>query len=57
MLNKYIGFHDTFIFGKNGEDGGKGLLQAIDEFINGHPEWKREYHTNNNNGLTIIKRA
>lgn len=55
-VNKFIGFHDTFIFGTNGEDGGKGLLQAITEFLQENKEWQMEYHTNNNNGLSIIAR-
>lgn len=55
-VNKWIGFHDTSTFGFNGEDGGKGLLQAIEEFQVKHPEWVREYYTSANNGLTILKR-
>lgn len=55
-VNKYIGFHDTFIFGKHGDDGGKGLLFAIEEFLANNPEWETDYHTDRNNGLTIIKR-
>lgn len=55
-VNKYIGFHDTFIFGVNGDDGGKGLLNAIDEFLKDNTEWFRDYHTDINNGLTIIQR-
>ena len=56
-VKKYIGFHDTFMFGKNGEDGSSpGLLNAINEFLALNPEWQREYHSDKNNGLTIIKR-
>jgi len=55
-VKKYIGFHDTFIFGTNGDDGGKGLLQAITEFLEQNKDWQMEYHTNNNNGLSIIAR-
>jgi cephalosporin hydroxylase len=60
---KYIGFHDTFIFGFNGEDGSKpGLNQAIDEFrmqqTRDHDTgWAVDYKTDNNNGLTILKRV
>jgi hypothetical protein len=54
---KYIAFHDTFIFGENGDDGCLGLNHAIREFLtNNSDEWELEYHTDNNNGLTIIKR-
>ncbi len=55
-VNKYIGFHDTTMFGLNGEDGGKGLVQAITEFRFENPEWQFEYSTILNNGLTILKR-
>lgn len=53
---KYIGFHDTFIFGIHGDDGGKGLLQAIHEFLQQNKEFSICYHTDVNNGLTIIHR-
>jgi cephalosporin hydroxylase len=55
-VNKYIGFHDTDIFGLNGDDGGRGLLFAIEEFLYNHPEWVMDYKVNFNNGLTIIRR-
>ena len=35
----------------------KGLLQAIQEFLVAHPEWKIAKHYMNNNGLTILKRT
>lgn len=66
-VNKYIGFHDTTTFGTVGEppyEGisgdlacGKGLLFALGEFLNEHPEWKVVYKTDANNGLTIIERS
>jgi hypothetical protein len=57
-VKKYIGFHDTEIFGTNGETGGIGLNQAIEEFMSStHPEWVLEYRTTINNGLTILRRA
>lgn len=56
-VNKYIAFHDTFIFGINGDDGGKGLLFAINEFLSNNTEWVKDYHTDKNNGLTVIKRV
>lgn len=34
-----------------------GLLQAVDEFLAAHPEWKREAHFANNNGLTVLARS
>lgn len=55
-VNKYIGFHDTDIFGINGDDGGKGLMYAIEEFLIENPNWGIVYKTDINNGLTIIER-
>lgn len=56
-VKKFIGFHDTYIFGKHGDDGGKGLLFALREFFEGNIYWKQVYHTDNNNGLTIYERV
>lgn len=53
---KYLGFHDTGIFGTYGDDGGKGLNFAIEEFIKENPQWSIDYKTENNNGLTVLIR-
>lgn len=53
---KMILFHDTNIFGRHGDDGGKGLLYAIEEFLQNNLEWEQFYHTDKNNGLTGIRR-
>ncbi len=53
---KFLAFHDTYTFGENGDDGGKGLTWAINEFLLSHPQWRVDYHTNKCNGLTILKR-
>ncbi len=57
-VDKYIGFHDTDsnMFGVVGDDGGKGLLFAIYEFLNLNKKWHLDYHNNKNNGLTILKK-
>jgi len=66
-VKKYIGFHDTHTYGisgesaylKQGHDGnndGKGLLTAINEFLQDNPEWIVDFKTNRNNGMTVIKR-
>jgi hypothetical protein len=34
-----------------------GLQKAIDEFLNGNPEWKLHERYTNNNGLTVLKRV
>jgi hypothetical protein len=54
-VKKYIGFHDTITFGVRGEDGGAGLMQAIEEFLKENPEWIIDLKKENNNGLMILK--
>jgi cephalosporin hydroxylase len=44
-------------FGWTEEEVGGGLLQAVNEFIETHPEWKMIYQVRNNNGLTIFERV
>jgi hypothetical protein len=56
QVNKFIGFHDTSIFGTVGDNGGGGLLAAIHEFLECNREWKLVYQTKVNNGLTIIEK-
>jgi hypothetical protein len=69
-VRKYIAMHDTESFGHMPEvvdwaygDGqlffsafGKGLRDALDEFLAAHPEWELYKHYTNNHGLTIISR-
>lgn len=56
-VNKFIAFHDTNIFGHHGDDGGKGLLYAIDEFLIANPAWEIDYRSEENNGLIILKKS
>ncbi len=55
-VRRWIVLHDTAIYGKRGEDGGPGLLPAMRRFMRDHPEWSVMYHTQANNGLTVISR-
>lgn len=57
-VNKYIACHDTAknMFGINGDDGGQGLLYAIDEFLINNPKWSIVYRTEVNNGLLIMEK-
>lgn len=55
-INKWVAFHDVNIFGVNGDDGGKGLMFAINEFLDQNKEWIIVYHTDINNGMLIIER-
>lgn len=52
---KYIILHDTVTFGINGEDGHKGILPAIDEFLLENKNWFIYENFTNNNGLMILK--
>jgi len=54
---KYVIFHDTVTFGTRGMDGKNGILPAIEEWTEAHPEWVLDQHFENNNGLTIYKRT
>jgi hypothetical protein len=49
-------FHDTVSFGTLGEDGIKGVNDAINEFLAEHPEWVKVHEAFNNNGFLIIER-
>lgn len=53
-VNKFIIFHDTYIFGDVGEDGGEGIKKPIYEFLSHNQEWKIVYNENHNNGLIIL---
>jgi hypothetical protein len=71
QAKKYIGFHDTTTFGQVNEapyeanrafeeaipaTAPKGLVPAIDEFLDKNPQWERVAVFTNNNGLTILQR-
>lgn len=55
-VSKFIAIHDTESFGLIGEDKGPGEKQAIDEFLDTHPEWRQKEHMTISNGLTILER-
>lgn len=56
-VTKYIVCHDTVSFGEVGEDGGKGLMEAINDFVCGNPsQWFIKDHFTNNNGLLVLER-
>ncbi len=53
-----IVLHDTFTFRDKDKVGaGPGLGRAVTEFLEGHPEWVLESHTDVCNGLTILRRT
>lgn len=55
-VRKFIAFHDTETFWERWETKQEWLLQAIDDYLLEHKEWKRLKVFNNNNGLTVLKR-
>lgn len=55
-VRKRMVFHDTAVFGEKGEDGGPGLLPALRRFLKDNKEWSVIYHTDANNGLTVVSR-
>lgn len=69
-VNHCIIMHDTFTFGTsdmvdcyninskyvNVSENGKGLRQAISEFLSENINWFISYETNDNNGLIILER-
>lgn len=54
---KYIILHDTSTFGLRGEDGGKGLKTALNEFLEKNVSWVIKEEFTNNNGLTVLERV
>ena len=56
-VRKFIAFHDTHLFGMNGElPNTQGLNKAIIEFLNNNTEWSIIYNTSENNGLLILEK-
>lgn len=53
---QFVVLHDTESFGLTGEEGGAGILKAIGEWLEAHPDWFAAEHRSENNGLTILKR-
>jgi hypothetical protein len=63
-VKKYIIFHDTYTYGRRGENldfqsfaGTKGIMYAIEEFLDENKNWKIVHDVDYNNGLVIIERV
>lgn len=54
---KFIALHDVVTFGRVGDDGGPGILDAVEEFLAAHPEWKTAHWSLHNNGLAVLERT
>ncbi len=57
ITRKFLAFHDTTTFAVNGEDCRPGIWEPIMRFLNSHPEWVICYKSDQNNGLTVLKRV
>ena len=57
QVNKFIIFHDTLLYGKNGSGNERGILPAIYEFLtNNHDTWQIVEDNKDGNGLMVIQR-
>lgn len=56
-VNKYIILHDTTTYGGIGEFGGRGLMDAVTEFLGENSQWTIHEQFENNNGLLVLKRT
>lgn len=55
---RWIMLHDTTTFGHRDDVGsGPGLMPAIEEFLDANHHWQVEYHSQENNGLMVLRRA
>jgi hypothetical protein len=55
-VRRWIVMHDTALYGRAGEDGGPGLVDAIREFVAKNPDWFISQHFKEQYGLTILSR-
>lgn len=56
-VQRWIVLHDTVTFGETGEDGGRGLIPALREFLEAHQEWRIVAEYRNSHGLTVIRKS
>jgi hypothetical protein len=55
-VRRFIVLHDTHVYGQFGEDGQKGLLAAVSDWLEKNPSWSIIYHTTDQYGLTVLGR-
>lgn len=55
-VQRWIVLHDTVTFGETGEDGGRGLTAALNQFLFGHQEWGIVAEWKTSHGLTVLRR-
>jgi hypothetical protein len=54
---RFIIFHDTVQYGQIGVDGGRGIADAISEFLDENLQWEIKEVYENNNGLLILEKC
>lgn len=52
---KFIAFHDTVLFGRDGERGEEGIMRAIEEFLVENSHWKVIMNKENCCGLMVLQ--
>jgi cephalosporin hydroxylase len=55
-VRKYLIFHDTVTFGDIGEDGGPGVMHAVQAFLHSNPNWVVLENRTNCKGLMVLTR-
>ena len=55
-VRRWIVLHDTVTFGDVGEDGSRGLMAALNQFLASHAEWRIVAEYRNSHGLTVLRR-
>ena len=53
-VKDFIILHDTVIYGETGDDGGKGIMPAIREFLRTNRRWTVWQHYRNQHGLLVL---
>lgn len=56
-VSKWIVIHDTELFGRDGEQGQRGINDAIEIFLERNKGWKLRHHFVHCNGLDVLERT
>lgn len=54
-IGRFLALHDTVTYGRRGEGGGGGLLDALDSWME-YRTWGMVYHSVDCHGLTVVER-
>jgi hypothetical protein len=53
-VRKYIAIYSTAKYGEVGAHNGPGMLPGIREWLGNNPKWRVSYHTDEQDGLTVL---